>query len=584
MATTVSTNRVALYARVSTEEQREGQTIQSQIAELERFARDREWLVCETYRDDGWSGSLLARPELDRLRDHAAKRIFDIVLLNDVDRLARDVTHLGIIKRDLERHGVRVVFRKLPSENNPTHNLMVNILGSFAEFEREMIADRTRRGKRHKVEARNQYLGGIPPFGYRYTPRDHASGREGVLAILPEETNVVRQMFNWVDAEGMSARSITARLNRTGIPARHRGRWAKSSVLRILHSETYAGVWHYNKLQSCEPRKPLRSRQYSRSLKSSNRLRPQAEWISVTLPAHLSIVPRDQWLRVQQQLKKNLQFSLRNSKHLYLLRGLLRCGACEAAYCGDPVHGRFYYRCSKRCKRLPTIAEDALNDRVWSAVWELLTKPDLILAKVASLQKERNEQRDKRVSDNQRVERELDQLRAEEARLLEAYRLGVLSATILGRELEQISSRRNVLESQSASNAPVPMSVEVVQERVEKFCSSIASDVQRPSFDIRQRILRLVVDRVVIESAGQLRIKCKIPLTGADSESGQRPREPLSDPSSDGRIAGRASQHDDRNPTGHGRIVDTTSAHCARNPADTLKFEIARRVQRIRAR
>src|SRR5258708_4389914 len=125
--------RTGLYARVSTEEQKEGQTIDSQIAELERFSRQQGWEITGIYKDEGWSGSILARPELDRLRDDASKGLFNVALINDVDRLARDVTHLGIVKRDLERRGIQVVFRKLPTEQSPTHNLMVNILGSFAE-------------------------------------------------------------------------------------------------------------------------------------------------------------------------------------------------------------------------------------------------------------------------------------------------------------------------------------------------------------------------------------------------------------------------------------------------------------------
>src|SRR5215475_1950198 len=133
--------RVALYSRVSSEEQREGQTIDSQVSEIDRFARDKGWIVSGVYKDDGWSGAQLMRPNLDRLRDDASKGVFDAVLINDVDRLARDVSHLGIVKRDLERHAVQVIFRKLPAENSPTHNLMVNILGSFAEFERELILD-----------------------------------------------------------------------------------------------------------------------------------------------------------------------------------------------------------------------------------------------------------------------------------------------------------------------------------------------------------------------------------------------------------------------------------------------------------
>ena len=159
--------RVALYARVSTEEQKQGQTIEPQLAELQRHAQDKDWRIVHTYKDEGWSGSILARPELDRLRDEAGKGVFDAVLVNEVDRLARDVADLGIIKRDLERKRVQLIFRKLPGENSPTYNLMVNILGSFAEFERALITDRTRRGRRYKVEFRKQYPGCVAPYGYR---------------------------------------------------------------------------------------------------------------------------------------------------------------------------------------------------------------------------------------------------------------------------------------------------------------------------------------------------------------------------------------------------------------------------------
>src|SRR3984893_14653222 len=168
--------RLAIYARVSTEEQREGQTIDSQVAELERFAREKSWLIAAIYKDEGWSGGVMERPELDRLRDDAQKGVFDAVLINDVDRLARDVAHLGVIKRDLERKGIKVIFRKLPSDASPTNNLMVNILGSFAEFERELISDRTRRGRRHKVEVRKQYLGSNTSYGYRYVLKDRGAG------------------------------------------------------------------------------------------------------------------------------------------------------------------------------------------------------------------------------------------------------------------------------------------------------------------------------------------------------------------------------------------------------------------------
>jgi len=195
--------RLAIYTRVSTEEQREGQSIDSQVRELERFSRDKGWIVVEAYKDEGWSGSMMARPELDRLRDDARGGRFQAVLIYDVDRLARDVVHLGIIKRDMEKRNVQVIFRKLPTEASPMSNLMVNILGSFAEFERELIIDRTRRGRRHKVEYRKQYLGSNTAYGYQYRRMDRINGRAGHLGVDPREAQIVRSMFNWVDFEGL---------------------------------------------------------------------------------------------------------------------------------------------------------------------------------------------------------------------------------------------------------------------------------------------------------------------------------------------------------------------------------------------
>src|ERR1017187_2829444 len=102
---------VAIYARVSSEEQRDGQTIDAQVLELERFANEKGWRVAGIYKDEGWSGTMLVRPDLDRLRDDAMKKAFDAVVINDVDRLAGDVAHPGVIQRAFERRGIQVIFR-----------------------------------------------------------------------------------------------------------------------------------------------------------------------------------------------------------------------------------------------------------------------------------------------------------------------------------------------------------------------------------------------------------------------------------------------------------------------------------------
>ncbi|MEP6960486.1 MAG: recombinase family protein [Acidobacteriota bacterium] len=364
--------RVVIYARVSTEEQREGQTINSQVAELEQFARNKGWAIEAIYKDEGWSGSIISRPALDRLRDDARGHRFQVVLINDVDRLARDVAHLGVIKRDLEIHELTVIFRKLPSEAGPISNLLVNILGSFAEFERELIIDRTRRGRRHKVEGDKRYLGSISAYGYRYHNMDRTTGKEGRLEVEPYEAGVVRLMFGLVDREGLSANRVVQRLNERFILPRRAGRWGKSSVLKVLHNEMYTGIWHYNKFQCCEPQQRKIQTSYPKRVKSSLRLRPRREWIPLDLPDPLKLVPRDCWERVQRRLTRNICFSPRNEKHFYLLKGLIRCGGCGNRYVGDSWYGRFYYRCSARCKRLPAVRDYRLDNIVADPVEALV--------------------------------------------------------------------------------------------------------------------------------------------------------------------------------------------------------------------
>lgn len=504
--------KLALYARVSSEEQREGQTIDSQIAELERFARDKGWECVDVYKDDGWSGALLSRPELDRLRDDARDGRFQAVLINDVDRLARNVMHLGIIKRDLERHGVRVVFRKLPSESSPTQNLMVNILGSFAEFEREMIADRTRRGRRHKVEERQQYLGCIAAYGYRYTRKDRAAGRDGVLEIVPSEATVVKQMFEWVDLEGLSARRVVDRLNKGQMPTRGGSRqWAKSSVLRILRNEMYAGVWYYNKFQGCEPAKTARFPRYRRHLNSSLRRRPRTEWLPVTMPESLRLVPRDRWERVQQRLNRNIAFSPRNEKHFYLLKGLTQCNGCKARYVGEPCHGKFYYRCHARCGRCPMVKEGDLDETVLSAVRELLRNPRIVLKGVARL-RERNE-REAELLNQQAKEADLESKRitTEEKRVLEAYRLGIISPRQLGSELEQLRARRNAVQPQNGAISGQQPDLTLAQGSVRDYCAEAASRFDRLGEEELREFLRTIIRNILFDGV-TVRIQGEIPI------------------------------------------------------------------------
>ncbi len=411
-----------------------------------------------------------------------------------------------------------MIFRKLPADTSPTYNLMVNILGSFAEFEREMIADRTRRGRRHKVEVKKMYLGSNTAYGYRYTPKDHASGKEGLLEINPQEAAVVRDMFRWVDDEGLSARRVMNRLTELKLPPKNGATvWAKSSVLRILQNEMYAGTWHYNKFQGCEPARA--SPGYRKRKKCSLRARPRAEWLPLVLPASLQIISRERWLRVQQQLARNRVFSPRNEKHSYLLKGLIRCAGCGARFVGDPCHGKFYYRCWARCKKVRTIRDSTLDGVVKGEVRRVLLKPDLIVAPLRDLERAENSECETRNRAADKVEHDQKRLEREEQRLLDAYRTGVISPAQLGKQLEQLKSRKTVLDqlrSELQHQLPPP---EEIETSVVDYCAQASQNLDHFSDAEWRDLLRTVIRSITFDGQ-QVRIRGAIPIGDAGCTDG----------------------------------------------------------------
>jgi site-specific DNA recombinase len=244
-------------------------------------------------------------------------------------------------------------------------------------------------------------------------------------------------MFEWLDQGGLSSRRVVHRLSDLKIsPKKAGGRWAKSSVLRILKNEMYTGTWYYNKFQCCEPRNPSMGTRYRKRAKCSLRLRPKSEWLPLELPEALRIVPRDRWERVQQRLAQNIALSPRNEKHAYLLKGLVRCGGCGRPYVGEPSHGKFYYRCVARCKAVRSIREETLNQAVKEAVQRTILQPEVILKPLRELDAAD-------VSDKSRldklaieIEQEIRMIEAEEERILDAYRTEIISPAQLGQQLQ----------------------------------------------------------------------------------------------------------------------------------------------------
>jgi len=159
--------RVAIYARVSTERQQKEQIIDSQIEQLEQYAKKKKHTIVKRYIDEGWSGGLLARPALDQLRDDCAKKEFEAVLISCPDRLARKYVYQEVVMEEIRKSEIEVIFLNRPIADTPEDRMFLGIQGLVAEYEKEKIKERCRRGKMHKAR-KGVVVGGIPPYGYRY--------------------------------------------------------------------------------------------------------------------------------------------------------------------------------------------------------------------------------------------------------------------------------------------------------------------------------------------------------------------------------------------------------------------------------
>src|SRR5436190_11643303 len=234
--------RVALYARVSTTRQAQAQGIEQQLDRLRAAVSERGWELDDrhVYRDDGYSGASLGRPGLDRLRDHAALAELDLVLVTAPDRLARNYVHQVLLLDELGRHGLKVEFLDRPMSHDPHDQLLLQIRGAVAEYERTLIAERMRRGRQAKLRAGTLLPWTTPPFGYRLDPerpRDVAGVR-----VEQAEAVLVAQLFDWYLEPQATVYRLAKRLTDLGVATpTGKPRWNAASVRGILRNPAYTG-------------------------------------------------------------------------------------------------------------------------------------------------------------------------------------------------------------------------------------------------------------------------------------------------------------------------------------------------------
>ena len=269
--------RIALYARVSSDSQARDHTIASQLEALrERIAADGHQIEPDdVYVDEGYSGAILLRPALERLRDAVAAGQLACVYVQAPDRLARRYAHQVLLIEEFRRTGVEVVFLNRPIGGTAEDDLLLQVQGIIAEYERAKILERSRRGRRHAARSGSVSALTTAPFGYRYVSREQGGG-VARYEVVEEEARLVRLIFAWVGLDRLSLREVCRRLQQAGCPTRRgSGRWSVSTLHGMLNNPAYVGraVFGRSRFLPARPRlRPIRGHPYPSPRPTSRRL------------------------------------------------------------------------------------------------------------------------------------------------------------------------------------------------------------------------------------------------------------------------------------------------------------------------
>src|ERR1700741_3619682 len=379
----------AIYARVSSEQQREEHTIASQTASLIEFAKSHdlevpgEWVL----EDEGYSGATLERPGLERVRDLAAEGQIQVVLAYSPDRLSRKYAYQILMIEEFARHGVETLFVKSPQGDSAEDQLLVQFQGMIAEYERAQILERSRRGKRHRAQAGEVSVMSGAPYGYRYIRKTQDT--PAAYIVDEAEAGVVRRVYQMYTIEGLSIGEITRRLNTEGVPARKAGRGGRPVGVGVGGTPAYCGVACFGKTRiSARTRvmRPQRRRGTTTPSTTAGHQRPREEWIEIPVPA---LVTEESFARAQELLYHNKVRSRRRTIAPSVVQGLVGCAKCGYAFSRTSTQTSarkiHYYKCigsdswrklgGPVCDNGRFIRQELLDQIVWAEVVRLARRP-----------------------------------------------------------------------------------------------------------------------------------------------------------------------------------------------------------------
>lgn len=509
--------RCAIYARVSTERQRDKHTIDSQLRLLPEHARRQGWKLVDTYVDDGISGKTIeARPAFQRLLADAETGLFDVVLSIEASRIVRPDERIqsALVHDHLRRCGVRLATPEgIIDLRSDDQALVAEIQHAVAGWERRKIVSRMMRGKREAARKGRRFAS-LDPYGYRWVPADNPNG--GSYQIVPEEAKVVRRIYQ-LALEGMGASMIAWTLNQEGhrtrdIKRRSRpqggpGEWAATTVKKMLRSSTYKGAFIVFK---------------------------KDDKTAIEVPV---IIDSATWERVQESIGARTVETKWKHERQYLLSGIARCGVCESAMWvvnarpGKSKHA--YYRCSstnawRKMKMNGPCGNkhhrvDAIDHALWERLVEVLSNPKLLAAACEIGNEKKGVDW---AAQAEGAKKKLDELSERVAETLRLERRGLLTPADRDKALEAIKKERTFFEKNLRRAEEQLVDASVRKQRIKDIqdqAAMLARGLPRASFERRRQLVGLLFPReqgcsIQIAKNGELEIQGILPTPSANVE------------------------------------------------------------------
>ncbi|MCU7814397.1 MAG: recombinase family protein [Candidatus Thiodiazotropha sp. (ex Rostrolucina anterorostrata)] len=513
-------NVVAIYARVSSDQQAKNNTVGSQIESLkEKVEADGETLIEEMmFVDAGVSGATLIRPQLERLRDSASLGLIDRLYILSPDRLSRKYAHQVLLMEEFSDSGVEVCFLNHAIGKTPEEELLLQMQGMISEYERAKIMERNRRGKIHRAKGGSVNVLSNAPYGYRYI-RKQLDGEPAQYVINLPEVSTVRQIFHWIGVDRLSIGEACRRLGEAGVETKTgKTNWDRSVVWGMLQNPAYMGRAAFGKTKTRELRPRVRPQKHSAetpkkpySVERTN----QDDWIEIPVPA---IISEELFLAVQHQLDENRKHARQRRRGAaYLLQGLTVCGHCHYAYYGKKVSHAArkgkkqyaYYRCigtdgyrfgGQRICDNPQVRTERLDDLVWGQVVELLKHPER-LKKEYDRRLELLEQDENEKQDTALLEKQKRNLEKGKSRLIDSYADGLIDKEDFEPKIGQLKIKLQQLERQIEEYKEQDINqfeLFLVINRLEDFEKTVNDKLDSRDFNTKREIIRALVKRVEI--------------------------------------------------------------------------------------